>query len=432
MDHALVHQIRRQSGSVLAQRRRSDEAAGLVPMDLDSERQYARSVIRDVLNEHFQAEAGRGMALPDAAEEAELAEAVHAALYGAGALQPLLEDRDIENIDMQGHDNVFITRAGGRIERGAPVCGSDDELVELVQTLAATAGLTSRAWDTVNWELDLRLPGGERLSAVMAASERPHLSIRKPRLGKVALDFLVKNGTVSDDAAQFLRSAVLAKKNMVICGATDSGKTTLLRAIANEIPPSERLITVEGVRELGLDEFKDLHPNIAVWEARLPNSEGQGEISLSSLVRRSLRQNPSRVIVGEVLGDEIIDMLRAMSQGNNGSLSTIHSDSAQGAFSRIALYALAAEKPLPIEASHMLIAQSINFVVFISKVRNHETGEEQRRVTEIREVNGFDGQVSSSRVFAYDHAIGALRADSQISCLPDLERHGYYPSGGWM
>ncbi|MFE0457737.1 CpaF family protein [Kitasatospora sp. NPDC058965] len=432
MDHALVHQLRRDAGVAVAQRRRADEEAGRLPMDPDTERQYARSVINDVLNTHFQAEAARGMPLPEAAEEAELSEAVHAALYGAGPLQPLLEDPEIENIDIQG-DRVFITYPGGQVKQVPAVTASDDELVELVQTLAATAGLSSRAWDSVNWELDLRLPGGERLSAVMSAGERPCLSIRKPRLGKVFLDYLVENGTISEEGAQFLRAAVLSRKNLIICGATDSGKTTLLRAIANEIPAYERLITIEDVRELGLDSFPDLHPNIVVWEARKPNSENQGEISLSRLVRRSLRQNPSRVIVGEVLGDEIIDMLRAMTQGNNGSLSTIHSDSAQGVFNRIALYAAAAEKPLPMEVSHMLVAQSINFVVFISKVRDYQTGEELRRVTEIREVNGFDvGQASSSRVFAYDAAFGTLRADAQISCLKDLELHGYVPSGGWM
>ena len=123
------------------------------------------------------------------------------------------------------------------------------------------------------------------------------------------------------------RPAVAARKNIMIAGATNAGKTTLLRALANEIPPHERLITVERALELGLGEFADLHPNVVAFEERLPNSEGQGAITMAELVRRSLRMNPSRVIVGEVLGDEIVTMLNAMSQGNDGSLSTIHANS---------------------------------------------------------------------------------------------------------
>ena len=130
----------------------------------------------------------------------------------------------------------------------------------------------------------------------------------------------------------------------MIAGSTNAGKTTLLRALANEIPPHERLITVERALELGLDEFPDLHPNVVAFEERLPNSEGQGRISMAELVRRSLRMNPSRVIVGEVLGDEIVTMLNAMSQGNDGSLSTIHANSSSEVFNRIATYALQADR----------------------------------------------------------------------------------------
>ncbi len=201
--------------------------------------------------------------------------------------------------------------------------------------LAAHAGLTSRPFDSANPQLDLRLPDGSRLSAVMGVTARPVVSIRRARLGKVFLGDLVANGTMSDDIAAFLKAAVAARKNIMIAGATNAGKTTLLRALANEIPPHERLITVERSLELGLGEFPDLHPNVVAFEERLPNSEGVGEISMADLVRRSLRMNPSRVIVGEVLGDEIVTMLNAMSQGNDGSLSTIHSNSSMEVFNRI-------------------------------------------------------------------------------------------------
>ena len=233
--------------------------------------------------------------------------------------------------------------------------------------------------------------------------------------------------------AGFLSAAVAARKNIMLAGATNAGKTTLLRALANEIPPQERLITVERSLELGLGEFEDLHPNVVAFEERLPNSEGLGGVTMKDLVRRSLRMNPSRVIVGEVLGDEIVTMLNAMSQGNDGSLSTIHANSAMEVFNRIATYALQAEENLPVEATHMLIAGSIDFVVFMRK-RNehHEGGGLVRRIESVREVTGIDGRVLSSEVFAtgpHGHAV----PHAPVSCMDDLEAAGYRmpPSGRW-
>ncbi|MEV7177825.1 ATPase, T2SS/T4P/T4SS family [Kitasatospora sp. NPDC093679] len=429
MDHQLVRQLRGQVGSQLAEQRRSDEFLGRPAMAPDVERQFARSVIQTTLTEHFRAQAAAGLGVPSAEDEAALAEAVHASLFGAGPLQPLLEHPDIENIDIQG-DRTFVTYAGGRKERLPALVDGDEDLIELVQTLAATAGLSSRSWDTANPELDLRLPDGSRLSAVMGVTRRPALSIRRARLGKVFLEDLEGNGTLPADVGQFLRAAVWARKNCIIAGATNSGKTTLLRAMANTIGPEERLITVERALELGLDEFEELHPDIVVMEERLPNSEGQGAVSMAQLVRRSLRQNPSRVIVGEVLGDEIVTMLQAMSQGNDGSLSTIHANGSAEVFDRIATYALQAQERLPIEASHMLIAGAVNFVVFLKQVRDRESGEYRRRVVSIREINGFDGRVLSSEVFKLDR-FGQLLPGAPITCLDDLAEHGYYPSGAW-
>jgi len=155
----------------------------------------------------------------------------------------------------------------------------------------------------------------------------------------------------------------------MIAGATNAGKTTFLRALANEIPPEERLITVERALELGLGEFADLHPNVVAFEERLPNSEGSGAISMADLVRRSLRMNPSRVIVGEVLGDEIVTMLNAMSQGNDGSLSTIHANSSSEVFNRIATYAIQSAEHLPQDATNLLIAGAADSVPRASRAR---------------------------------------------------------------
>src|SRR6201991_4259393 len=401
MDHSAVKRLRGEVGDRLAEQRRLDAATGIPPMSSEDERQFARALISQVLEEHARSEILVGRPPLNAQDEEELAEAIHAALFGVGRLQPLLEDQQIENIDINGCDRVFIGYADGRGVMAQPVAESDEELVELIQVLAAYSGLSSRPFDTANPQLDMRLPDGSRMSAVMDVTLRPSLSVRRARLGKVFLSDLVGNGTMSSDLARFLSAVVAARKNVMIAGSTNAGKTTLLRALANEIPAHERLITVERALELGLDQFEELHPNVVAFEHRLPNSEGQGEITMAELVRRSLRMNPSRVIVGEVLGDEIVTMLNAMTQGNDGSLSTIHANSSWEVFNRIATYALQSDERLPIEATHMLIAGAIDFVVFVERRNEFASGGGLRRlVTSVREVNGVDGRVLSSEIFA--------------------------------
>ncbi len=430
MDHTLVKRFRQEVGDRLAQQRRLDAESGLPPMSGEDERQFARALIAQVIEQHARTEITSGGRAPSAEEEEELAGAVHAALFGVGRLQPLLDDHEIENIDINGCDQVFVGYADGREEMGEPVADSDEELVDLIQILAAYSGLSSRSFDTANPQLDLRLPDGSRLSAVMDVTIRPAVSIRRARMGKVFLSDLVGNGTLTPELGTFLAAAVAARKNIMISGATNAGKTTLLRAVANQIPADERLITVERALELGLDHFAELHPNVVALEERLPNMEGQGAISMAELVRRSLRMNPSRVIVGEVLGDEIVTMLNAMTQGNDGSLSTIHANSSMEVFNRIATYAIQSAERLPVEATHMLIAGAIDFVVFIEK-RNYYTrgGQLRRFVSSVREVTGCDGRVLSSEVFTRGPDCTAV-PHAPLSCLDELAEYGYDPTRG--
>jgi pilus assembly protein CpaF len=432
MDHSVVKRLRGEVGDRLAEQRRRDAASGLQPMSGEDERQFARALVAQVLEEHARSEITVGRPPPDAREEEELASAIHAALFGVGRLQPLLEDLQIENIDINGYDHVFLGYADGREELGEPVAESDEELVELIQILAAYSGLSSRPFDTANPQLDLRLPDGSRLSAVMDVTLRPAISIRRARMGKVFLADLVGNGTISPDIGSFLAAAVAARKNIMLAGATNAGKTTMLRALANQIPAEERLITVERALELGLDHFPELHPNVVAFEERLPNMEGQGAITMAELVRRSLRMNPSRVIVGEVLGDEIVTMLNAMTQGNDGSLSTIHSNSSLEVFNRISTYAIQSSERLPVDATHMLIAGAIDFVVFIEKRNEFSRGGRLRRfVSSVREVTGIDGRVLSSEVFA-PGPDGRAVPHAPISCINELAEQGYDTArGAW-
>jgi len=427
VDQSLVRQFRQEVADRIARQRREDSAAGLIPMTAEDERHFGRAVIGRVLEEYARTEIGSGRKPLDAADEEELAAGIHAALFGVGRLQPLLDDPEVENIDINGCDRVFVGYSDGRELLAEPVADTDDELIELVQVLAAYSGLSSRPFDTANPQLDLRLPDGSRLSAVMDVCSRPAISIRRSRLSRVFLRDLMDNGTMGEELGHFLAAAVNARKNIMIAGATNAGKTTLLRGLANEIPPHERLITVERALELGLGELQDLHPNVVAFEERLPNSEGMGAIALAELVRRSLRMNPSRVIVGEVLGDEIVTMLNAMSQGNDGSLSTIHANSSLEVFNRICTYAIQSVERLPVDATMMLIAGAIDFVVFVEKRNEYAEGGRLRRyVSSVREVTGIDGRVLSSEVFS-PGPDGRAVPYAPVACMKDLEAVGYEP-----
>lgn len=396
VDPDLLRTVHREVGDRLQREQVARRGQGRAPLMGLGEQQYARKLIGDVIREHAVQLLSGGQSPLDPETEQELAEGVHARMFGAGRIQGLLNDVEIENIDINGCDDVWVTRASSAThEQADAVASTDEELIELVQSLAAYAGLNSRPWDSANPELDLQLPDGSRLSAVMGVTDRPSVSIRRHRFEKVELADLTGNNTLGEEAADFLRAIVQARVNVMIAGATRAGKTTLLRAMAAEIGPQERIVTVEKALELGLKKDVARHPNCVEMEERVANSEGQGAVSMARLVRRTLRQNPDRVIVGEVLGPEVIDMLNAMGQGNEGSMSTIHARSARDVFNRIATYAIQSAERLPHEASYQLVAGGLDYVVFVS--RHPRTG--VRRLESILEVNGFDRGVQSSEIF---------------------------------
>jgi pilus assembly protein CpaF len=374
------------------------------------------------------------------------------ALFGLGHLQALIDDDRIENIDVNGCDHVWVTYADGSKAEVEPIADSDEELIELLRVAAARFGLSERRFDLAHPELDLRLPDGSRLSALMSVVARPSLSIRRHRFVDLTIDDLVVLGTLDHAVASFLASAVRARKNIVVAGAMNSGKTTLVRALASEIPPRERIVTIEQAFELGLDHQTDRHPDLVALEAREANMEGAGAIGMAMLVRRALRMNADRVIVGEVLGDEVIPMLNAMSQGRSGSMCTIHADSSAGVFRRLASYAVQATEHLPLEATTLLVAGALHFVVFLDVEAASDSGTEggwstmgssstegsrrifhpfrrRRFVSSIREVVDADGmQVVSNEVFK-PGPDGRARPGAPLrsGTLDELMANGYEP-----
>ena len=215
----------------------------------------------------------------------------------------------VENINANGCDNVFVRYSDGRRERVDPIADSDDELIDLLRMAAARLGIGERRFDLGSPRLSLPLPDGSRLFGVMAVTARPSLSIRRHRYLKITPDDLIGMGTLDLALREFVGAAMRARKSCVICGGTAAGKTTLLRAMAADIPAWERLITIEDSLELGLDRYPDLHPDVVALEAREPNIEGEGGVSLAELVRWALRMSPDRVIVGEARGEEVLALL---------------------------------------------------------------------------------------------------------------------------
>ena len=331
----------------------------------------------------------------DSTEESLITDEVLATLFGLGSIERLLADDSVENVNINGFDTVWVHHAGGVKRRAEPVAGSDDELVALIRKAAARLGRNERRFDLANPFLDLQLPDGSRLNAVMAVSERPAVSIRRHRHERVTLHDLCDLGTLDVTIRDFLSGAVRDRMSIIVCGGTNAGKTTLLRALLNACDPDERLITIEDRLELGLTADPDRHRDVIEMETRTANIEGSGGITMRQLVRNALAMSPDRLVVGEVRGPEVVDMLAALSTGNDGSMCTIHANSSQAAFSKIATYALRSTEHIPVEATNRMIAESINFVVHVSRGRDGH-----RRVNSIREVTGSSAdEVKSVEVF---------------------------------
>lgn len=395
----LRKRLRDELSTRLSEHIKIDEGAGRAPMDATRRKALAESILQEAAEAHTQSElrdSATGGMLVDPDTEQAVINAVLDEVFGLAGLEPLLADTSVENINING-DRVFVKYADGRRAHLAPVVDSDTELIELIRDLATRSGVEERRFDRASPIVNFQLPGGERVSAVMAVTDRPSVSIRRHRFARVTLAELRENGTVDLALESFLTALVRAKRNVLITGGTAIGKTTMLRGLASAIPPWERLITIEDVLELGLGDDPHVHPDVVAMQAREPNIEGQGEISLSDLVWQSLRMSPDRVIVGEVRGPEVIPLTNAMSMGNDGSMGTLHSSSSRGAFAKLAAYAVQGPERLPIEATNLLVASSLHFVVHLDRPRGENS---KRVVSSVREVVDADErQVVSNEVW---------------------------------
>lgn len=329
-------------------------------------------------------------------ERIEAVSGILSAIRGFGALDGLLGDESVTEIMVNGPDTVFI-EVDGRVRKTGLVFESARKLEDVIQRIVGKAG---REVNQANPIVDTRLPDGSRVSVVLppVSLVGPVLTIRKFSPMPFTMERLTEIGSISRDAARKLELLVRAKYNIFISGGTGSGKTTFLNALAGFIPKGERIITIEDSAELRLVGVE----NLIRLEVRNANSSGAGRVSIRDLIRASLRMRPERIIVGEVRGEEALDMLQAMNTGHDGSLSTGHANSTRDMLSRLETMVLTGSFGLPQDAVRRQIASAIDVVVHLARFRDHT-----RRVAEITEVAGFaDGEILLNPLYVFEEEPG--------------------------
>ncbi len=397
IDRNLVNALASRLGDLLADERLDRRARNQRDPTNEEEHDFARTAVHAELLRLSAVRRSEGKSVLTVFDEAAVSSAAIAQVLGLGRLQPLLEDDEISDVHVRGNCRVWVKLRNGQRETRDPIVDTDEELIELVRRAATRLSRQERRFDAGTPELNMQLPDGSRLFATMTVSLRPSLVIRRHRFEISSLEELRLRGLLTEELQNFLTVAVRARRNFVIAGGTGSGKTTLLRALINEVPPSERIVTIEDAYELGLDHFEHLHPDHDALQSRPANIEGQGEITLADLTRMALRMDPDRVIVGEVRGAEAFPMLLAMSQGNNGSMCTMHADSTRSVFPKLAAYVSMASTGLPIDTVNLLLASALHFVIYI------DNSDDWRQVASVREVVDCDGSnIISNEIFSLD------------------------------
>ena len=300
-------------------------------------------------------------------------------LLGLGPLEPLLRDEDVTDIVVNGHDQVYVEKHG-KLHRTDIHFHDDQHLMLIIDRIVSQVG---RRVDESSPMVDARLRDGSRINAIIPplAIDGPALSIRRFGKKRLAIDTLVARESISPEMVAMLQAMIRARLNLLVCGGTGSGKTTLLNCLSGFVPEDERIVTIEDSAEISLQQ-----PHVVRLESRPPNLEGKGEVTARDLVRNTLRMRPDRIIIGEVRGAEVFDMLQAMSTGHDGSLSTIHANSSRECLGRLEIMMLLSGFSIPQRAMRQQIASAIHIIVHVARMSDGS-----RKVIKISEVTGMEG-----------------------------------------
>lgn len=320
---------------------------------------------------------------------------------GLGPLEPLLKDDTVSDILVNGPHQIFIER-NGKLQMSDITFKDERHLLRIIDKIVSAVG---RRVDESNPYVDARLEDGSRFNAMVPpiAVDGSLVSIRKFKKDKLAIDDLVRYGAFTEEMAAYLQAAVATRLNIIVSGGTGSGKTTTLNALSSFIDNAERILTIEDTAELQLQQT-----HVGRMESRPANVEGRGAVSQRDCLRNALRMRPDRIIVGETRGEEVIDMLQAMNTGHDGSMTTIHANSARDAASRLENMVAMAGIEMPIKAVRGQIASAVNIIVQVSRLQDGS-----RRMVSITEITGMEGDViSMQEVFRFQRT--GLTPDNKI------------------
>jgi pilus assembly protein CpaF len=380
-------------------------------------------VVRNTIRDLFEQILSEENIVLSRQEKHRLFEQIAAEILGFGPLQNLLEDETITEVMVNGAKNIYIER-GGKIHRVPVSFESDEHVMRIIDRIVAPLG---RRIDESSPYVDARLPDGSRVNAVIPPISLigPTLTIRKFSKNPITIEQLIKFGSITPEALQFLKACVEARLNVVISGGTGSGKTTLLNILSQFIPSDERILTIENAAELQLRQ-----EHVVTLESRPPNIEGSGEVTIRQLVVNSLRMRPDRIIVGEIRDEAALDMLQAMNTGHDGSMTTAHSNGPRDTLSRVETMTLMAGMELPVRAIREQIASAIDVVCHQERLRDGS-----RKVVNITEVSGMEGDVITlTDIFAFEQSgiedgkvIGRLRPTGlRPKCINQIEAAGIH------